>query len=75
MRPRTAAVAIIKRVITGCVSVWTSFVYVAFHTASEAGFTDWTTASGVFISRTASQALYFVRGSIIHGEELEVRTI
>jgi hypothetical protein len=34
---------------------------VAFHTTSEAVFTDWATAGRVLISCTTSQALYFVK--------------
>ena len=75
MRPRTTAVAVIESVIAGRVSVWTSFIYVAFHTTSEASFADWTTASGVLISRTASQALYLVRVQIYEEKVAEVRTI
>jgi len=64
MRPRTAAVTVIEHtrgVIAGRVSVWTGFVYVTFHTAGEARFADWATASRVLIPCAASQALCWVR--------------
>ena len=64
MRARTAAVAVIEHtrgVVAGRVSVRTSFIYVAFHATGEARFADWAAASGVFVSRTASQALCLVR--------------
>ena len=78
MRPRTAAVAVIEHtrgVIAGRVSVWTSFVYVAFHTASKARFANWATASGVLISCTTSQALFLVRARFCRKKYLEGRTI
>lgn len=78
MRPRTAAVAVIEHargVIAGRVSVWTSFVYVTFHTAGEARFADRATASGVLIPCTASQALCLVRAQFSGSRTQEVRTI
>ena len=72
MRPRTAAVTVIKhtrRVIAGPVSVWTSFVYVAFHTAGVARFADWAAASGVLIPCAANQALCLIRTQSYGGKD------